>query len=738
MSQFPVLHGLRIHPMFHQLIDEEITPGTSISTDFFFQTLAHLVERYTAEHVKLLQLRDQYQDQIHRWLAPTPNNERPSRSPAETEAFLRQIGYLLPEVETFQIGTSGVDPEIASVAGPQLVVPVNNARYALNAANARWKSLYDAFYGTDVVEDTGPLARGSKFNQARAERVFEEVARLLDRFCPLQQGSHNDIQEIRLESASTPSARLLFLLKDGQTTELIDANQWRGLQKEGDTNRPSAVLLRQNGLHFEIQIDPHHPVGACHQAGIKDVLAEAALTTIQDFEDSVAAVDAEDKVLVYRNWSQLMRGNLSCTFLKEGRKVNRYLASDREYEAPDGVPFSLPGRSLLLARNVGIHMFTDTVTLEDGSEIPEGILDLLVTALAATHDLKGSGALRNSRTGSIYVVKPKMHGPDEVALNIRLFTEVENALDLPPNTLKIGIMDEERRTTVNLKTCIQAAQDRIVFINTGFLDRTGDEIHTSMDAGPMLPKPEIKREPFMTAYEDWNVDVGLECGFPHRAQIGKGMWAMPDEMKAMLETKDDHPRAGANCAWVPSPTGATLHALHYHEVDVFARQEELAGRTRASLADILTPPLLPAGRQLTPSEVQCELENNIQGILGYVVRWIDQGIGCSKIPDIHNTGLMEDRATLRISSQHVANWLYHGIVKTEQVEDTLRQVAAIVDQQNAGDPQYRPMAPNFDNNCAFQAARELIFNGQSVANGYTEPTLHKWRREAKRRSPSKT
>ena len=718
MSHTLTHSGLSVDKQLAEFVKKQLLPGTHLDEHQFWKSFAHIVQTLTPLNKSLLAKREQLQKQIDDYHVANKNVDQ-----AQYQAFLKDIGYLVDEPENFNIETQNVEPEIALTAGPQLVVPVSNARFALNAANARWGSLYDALYGTDVLSEEDGAEKGTQYNPVRGFKVMAYARQFLDKALPLENGSH-----IESTNYSIVDGALAITLRDSSHTTLKNPEQLVGYQ--GEAQNPSVILLKHNGLHVELQIDHHHPIGQADKAGLKDVVLEAALTTIMDCEDSVAAVDAEDKVQVYKNWLGLMQGNLVETFRKGDKMVDRTLQADRQYTGLDGQKLTLKGRSMMFVRNVGHLMTNPAITDVSGNDVFEGIMDAMFTATAALHDLNTKNAIQNSTAQSINIVKPKMHGPDEVAFANTLFGMVEEALSLPKNTLKMGIMDEERRTSANLKACIHAAKERVVFINTGFLDRTGDEIHTSMQAGVVLPKAAIKAQPWISAYEDRNVDIGLACGLSHKAQIGKGMWAMPDKMAMMMEQKIAHPQSGANTAWVPSPTAATLHAMHYHDVDVFSLQQSIATRQKASLESLLTPPLMANPETLSKEDIQSELENNAQGILGYVVRWIDQGIGCSKVPDINHIGLMEDRATLRISSQHIANWLHHGVCSKELVQKVMAKMAKVVDGQNEHDSLYIPIATNeqtLAKSVAYQAALALVFEGVSQPSGYTEPLLHSYR-----------
>ena len=719
MSQSAQEFGLKVAKPIHDLVNQSILPGTGIKPDHFWSGFAAIVAKFAPINAHLLSVRDDLQSQIDNWHI----DHSESFEFSEYKAFLQDIGYLAVQGDAFGINPKNVDTEITHQAGPQLVVPIMNARFALNAVNARWGSLYDALYGNDVIPEEGGAEKAGGYNPVRGQRVIDYGRDFLDGAAPLEEGSHHDATSYRVVNG-----RLEVLLRSNASSRLRSQKQFVGYLGEADN--PTSILFINNGLHFEIQVDYRHNVGSSDKAGVKDIVLEAALTTIMDCEDSVAAVDAEDKALAYSNWLGLIKGDLEETITRGGSSFVRKMNADRQYKASDGSQMSLNGRSLMFIRNVGHLMSNPAILCSDGSEIPEGIMDGVITSLISLHDIKRQSGLSNSTAGSIYIVKPKMHGPDEAAFTNDLFDAVEDLLGLDRHTIKVGIMDEERRTSVNLKECIRAAQGRVVFINTGFLDRTGDEIHTSMLAGPFALKADLKTLPWIKAYEDQNVDVGLACGLKGKAQIGKGMWATPDNMADMMKTKIGHPKSGANCAWVPSPTAATLHAMHYHEVDVPTLQDELISRTAANVDDILTIPLL-GDQILTAQEIQLELDNNVQGLLGYVVRWVEQGVGCSKVPDINNVGLMEDRATLRISSQHIANWLHHGMCSSEQVMETLTRMAVVVDGQNTGDPDYVAMSPDFANSVAFSAACDLVFKGLEQPSGYTEPLLHAYRQKVK-------
>ena len=719
MKNYIARGSLNVHKDLDSFLSDEVLIGLDLNPEDFWKKFEELLEEFHQRNKNLLAKRSFLQDQISTW---HKNNDF---NLDDYKKFLAQIGYLEEVPDDFIITTENVDLEISSVPGPQLVVPIMNARFALNATNARWGSLYDALYGTDVIQEDGGASRKGPYNEIRGSKVIEFAKQFLDECFPIEDYFYKDISHISIKDK-----RLVLKTEQGQEAFLKNENQLKGFI--GAAENPSAILLVNNNLHLEIQIDPNHPVGKTDSANIKDIILESAVSTIQDCEDSVAAVDAEDKVIAYRNWLGLMKGNLSESFEKNGKQMTRILKEDREYTDVHGSTFSLPGRSLLLIRNVGHLMQNPSVILENGEEIFEGILDAMFTICIALYDLKQLNSLSNSKTQSMYIVKPKMHGSEEVAFTCDLFEAVEKIFDLEKNTVKVGIMDEERRTTVNLKSCIKEAKERLIFINTGFLDRTGDEIHTSMEAGAMVPKSEMKSQSWIKAYEDWNVDIGIKCGLSGKAQIGKGMWAMPDDMRDMVNSKISHPLSGATCAWVPSPTAATLHAMHYHKVDVLLKQDELASRDLADIDKILTIPILR--EDLDRDLIRNEIANSAQGILGYVVRWIDQGIGCSKVPDINNVGLMEDRATCRISSQHISNWLHHGICSEEEVIDIFKEMAIVVDEQNKDDIKYEKMGSNFSG-FAFQASLDLAIKGAQQPSGYTEPLLHKWRLEFKKNTP---
>ena len=720
MSTYVNKGNLKVSKSLDTLINKKVCDSIEVTPEIFWNAFEEILNEFTPKNKALLEKREILQKQIDEWHISKKGTDFDKEAYKD---FLKEIGYLLEEGDDFSIETENVDPEISKIAGPQLVVPVMNARFALNAANARWGSLYDALYGTDVIPEENGAEKGGSYNPIRGDKVIEFSKKFLDETFPLVTGSFADVTAFQIKAG-----KLQITLADQSQVSLSDESKFEGFS--GSEDNPKGILLKNNNLHMEIQIDRSDSIGSQDPAGIKDVLVESAITTIQDCEDSVAAVDGDDKAQVYENWLGLMKGDLAETFQKNDQSMTRVLNEDRDYIRPKGESFSLPGRSTLLVRNVG-HLMTNPAILDkDGNEVFEGIMDAMFTIAIAKHDILNTGSKVNSKTKSIYIVKPKMHGPEEVKFTCDLFAAVESALGLEPLTAKIGIMDEERRTTVNLKECIRIAKDRVIFINTGFLDRTGDEIHTSIEAGPMIKKSDMKQQTWINAYENWNVDTGIETGFKGKAQIGKGMWAMPDEMLGMYEGKTNHPEAGANCAWVPSPTAATIHALHYHQISVSKVQENLLTQEKANLDDILEIPLLKNPDSLSTEEIQSELDNNAQGILGYVVRWVDQGVGCSKVPDINNVGLMEDRATCRISSQHIANWLHHGLCDETQVIDTMKKMALVVDQQNSGDPKYIPMAPNYDGH-AFRAACALVLEGRNQPSGYTEPILHSKRLDFK-------
>ena len=723
-SQFISTDKIQIAKPLYDLVNDEIIPGTGVDQENFWTSLSQIVDKLSNENRQLLDQRTQIQKKIDDWHKDNRSHQFDIK---KYKSFLQKIGYIQPKSPEFKISTKGIDDEISNIAGPQLVVPVDNARFAINAANARWWSLYDSLYGTDILSEKNNSEKTSQYNPHRGAQVVSYSTILLDKIFPIRNGSYSHASNFSLKKDNA-TQHLEITLTDQTITTLADSSQFIGFQKNNEKDITS-ILLKNHDLHVEIQIDRNHPIGMQHPAGIKDVLLESAITTIQDFEDSVSAVDVEDKVKAYRNWTELMKGTCTAKLSKEGKIISRSLNSDKNFISNQGKIITLHGRSLLLVRNVGMHMYTNSVKTISGESVPEGFLDAMITSLAAIHDIKGKSKISNSKKKSIYIVKPKMHGPQEVALTVNLFSLVEKSLNLPKNTIKIGIMDEERRTTVNLKQCIYEARERIIFINTGFLDRTGDEIHTSMEAGPVLPKDEIRNQPWLESYENQNVDIGIECGLVGKAQIGKGMWAMPDEMDSMMQTKSSHPKSGANTAWVPSPTAAALHSIHYHLIKVKQIQKNISSRKKINFNKLISPPLL--NRNLSQKEIVKEIENNAQGILGYVSRWIGQGIGCSKIPDINNIGLMEDRATLRISSQHLANWLHHKITNREEIIMIFQKMAKIVDSQNSTDKSYIPMSSNFDESIEFQAALDLVFKGRQITNGYTEPILHSKRSQAK-------